>query len=260
MIAFKGDRMIQRSDTIRSLSRGLSVLEVLARLKFATAAVIAAAAGLPRPTVYRILDTLSVAGYVHRAENSDVFHLTGALKSLARGFDIDAEATDVAAPILADLSRRLVWPIDFATYEGGAMVVRYSTHAISPKSLISKAVVGQHLPMLRTAPGLCFLAHLPREDVTAVLAQTPGTPKPDRLLWRTLREARTRGYAFRDGGTVMPNTSSIAVPVRWRERPVACINLMFIRSAMTIERAAQLYLDDLQAAATTIEEQLRAQN
>jgi IclR family mhp operon transcriptional activator len=58
----------------------------------------------------------------------------------------------------------------------------------------------------------------------------------------------------------MPNTSSIAVPVRWRERPVACINLMFIRSAMTIERAAQLYLDDLRAAAATIEEQLRAQN
>lgn len=250
--------MIQRSDIIRSLSRGLSVLEVLSRLKFATAAVIASAAGLPRPTVYRILDTLTVAGYVHRAENSDVFHLTSALKTLARGFDIDAEATDIAAPVLADLSRRLVWPVDFATYERGAMVVRFSTHATSPKSLISKAVVGQSLPMLRTAPGLCFLAHLPRDEVTAVLAQTPGTPRPDRLLWRTLREARTRGYAFRDGGTVMPNTSSIAVPILWADRPVACVNVMFIRSALSIEKAAALYLDDIKAAAHAIESGLKA--
>lgn len=226
-------------------------------MKFATATVIAAAASLPRPTVYRILDTLIAAGYVQRAEDSDVFHLTGALRNLARGFAIDAEATEVAAGALSELSRRLVWPIDFATYENGAMVVRHSTHRSSPRSLISKAVVGIHLSMTRTTPGLAYLAWLPRDEVIAILAQSPEGEKPDRVLWRTLKNVRERGYATREGG-ILPHTSAIAVPVMWRDRPVGCINVMFIRSALTIDKAAELYLAEIKDAAHAIEKALHA--
>jgi IclR family transcriptional regulator, mhp operon transcriptional activator len=60
-------------------------------------------------------------------------------------------------------------------------------------------------------------------------------------------------------GEMPPKTGSIAVPVMWRERPLACINLHYILSAMTMEQVAERYLAPMRAAAAKIEKALAQQ-
>ena len=52
---------------IRSFARGLAVLSALNQHGSATAIALARESGVPRPTVYRLLQTLMDGGYVGRA-------------------------------------------------------------------------------------------------------------------------------------------------------------------------------------------------
>ncbi len=49
---------------VRALTRGLDVLHALNRKSGRTARDLAESTGLPRPTVYRLLETLEATGYV----------------------------------------------------------------------------------------------------------------------------------------------------------------------------------------------------
>ena len=72
---------------IRSLARGVTVLQHLNRVDAATAATIAQEAHLPRPTVYRILDTLVEQGLIYRSPSSqNLYRLTGNVRALSAGF------------------------------------------------------------------------------------------------------------------------------------------------------------------------------
>src|SRR5580704_6529100 len=53
--------------SVRALERGLAVLAAMNRHKIASVLELARETRLPRPTVYRLLETLGRAGYVTRA-------------------------------------------------------------------------------------------------------------------------------------------------------------------------------------------------
>lgn len=72
---------------IRSLARGVAVLEHLNMAEGATVAAIAQKARLPRPTVYRILDTLVEQGLIYRSPSShNLYRLTGNVRALSDGY------------------------------------------------------------------------------------------------------------------------------------------------------------------------------
>ena len=71
---------------IRSFSRGLAVLSALNRHGSATALTLARESGVPRATVYRLLQTLQDEGYVGRRTADDWFHLRLKVRSLSEGF------------------------------------------------------------------------------------------------------------------------------------------------------------------------------
>ena len=56
---------------IRALIRGLEALAVLNRKNGATVSEVTAETKLPRTTTYRLLETLSRAGYIYRDETDD---------------------------------------------------------------------------------------------------------------------------------------------------------------------------------------------
>ena len=70
---------------IRSLARGLAVLSALNRHGSATALTLARETGVPRATVYRLLQTLFDDGYVGRGTADDRFHLRLKVRGLSEG-------------------------------------------------------------------------------------------------------------------------------------------------------------------------------
>lgn len=60
-----------------------------------------------------------------------------------------------------------------------------------------------------------------------------------------LLEVRANGYATREAGEFRANTSSMAVPVQLNGATLACVSIIWVRSAMTISEAATRYVDVL---------------
>ena len=74
------------SRSVRSLERGLALLVAMNRRKLASVADLAQDVRLPRPTVYRLLDTLSHAGFVARDSATDRYRPTHGVRALSDGF------------------------------------------------------------------------------------------------------------------------------------------------------------------------------
>ena len=95
---------------IRALIRGLDALTVLNLRNGATVSEVAQEIKLPRTTTYRILETLSHAGFVYRDSTDDRYRLTIMVRGLSDGYDDEAWVTDIARPNVLALGERVVGP------------------------------------------------------------------------------------------------------------------------------------------------------
>ena len=247
---------------VHGLEKGLAVLRALNSGGPSSAASLAAATELPRPTVHRILETLLEAGYVSRGEARGIYRLAPLVRLLADGYHADDLIADVAQPIISRLCDEIVWPTDILTYGDGMMTVRATTHPRSPLS-IHRAIVGARFPLLSTASGqlyLSFCAAPARREILAMIRRRPG---PDATKLRNgfavddmVRATRRRGYAFIRHRSPA-RTSSIAVPIL-DGRIVACLTVIWITSAMSLDEATRRLLPALKKAAAAIAQEHRA--
>ena len=81
-----------------------------------------------------------------------------------------------------------------------------------------------------TAIGRAYLAFCSDTEREAIVRNLAATDTPEgpfarkrHAVDRLVAETRKRGYGAREGG-ILPQTGSIAVPVMWRGRVIACIN------------------------------------
>jgi IclR family mhp operon transcriptional activator len=72
---------------VRAFKRGLDVLQEVNRSGGIRAGDVARALDLPRPTVYRLLETLEELGYVARSASDERFRVTRLALSLGDGYD-----------------------------------------------------------------------------------------------------------------------------------------------------------------------------
>lgn len=232
---------------MRSLERGLAVLAAMNCRKLPSVVELARDTRLPRPTVYRLLETLSRAGFVTRTSPHDRYCLARGVRTLSDGFVEDDWIADIAAPLMKEFTGDLVWPVALMTFEEGRMLVRETTHEASTLS-IDHGMVGRSLPMLRTAAGRCYLAFCPAKERRAIVEMLSRSKAPEdrwarepQRLTRLLDAVEAKGYAIQDR-EINPKTTGIAVPIRLGPRLLASMSSIWISSAMTIEKAeAELY-------------------
>ena len=184
---------------IRSLARGLAVLSALNRHGSATALTLARETGVPRATVYRLLQTLFDDGYVGRGTADDRFHLRLKVRGLSEGFEDEQWITAIAGPALLELTRRTAWPCDVSTLDGLKMVIHETTHRIAPLS-IDRNMVGQELPILGSASGLAYISFAPKEERNTLLALLARSSDPHDALARDPAQVSRRIVATRHRG------------------------------------------------------------
>lgn len=255
-----------RLANVRALQRGLEILRVVNASGGIRAGAVARALGVPRPTVYRLLQTLEELGFVVRGASNDLFRVTRRAAGLGDGYDASVLVARHAGPVLLDLRRRFVWPFDLCVYENAAMVIQETTHSLSPLS-IDRGMVGRRLPMVRTSSGRCYLAFCPAEERQVILRHVTRLEDPDdapflepRALDRLLAQTVERGYAVRDGGEYNPRTASLAVPILREDVVIGTISCIWIRSAMTQAEAVEQLVAPLREAATSVLERISAED
>jgi IclR family mhp operon transcriptional activator len=248
----------KRTDSVRSIQRGLDVLSEVNRSGGIRASELAQRLGLARPTVYRMLETLEELGYVRRSGSDDRFRVTRKASSLGDGYDPGLIISEAASPVIGELSKRFLWPIDLTTYENAAMVVQETTHAKSPLS-IDRGMIGRRLPMLRTSAGRAYLAFCSAAEREIIIKHIARIEDPDDApflhkdyLDRMLTEARARGFALRAEGEYNVKTSSIAVPVMKSSDVLGCISIIWIRTALEPSEAIDQFAAPMIEAATQL--------
>jgi len=258
--------------SVRALERGLALLAALNQAGRSDPASLARLAGVDRTTAYRMLHTLAELGYVARSESDGQFVLTPAVRALSEGLtETDLTARIVCEEIF-DLAPQVMWPTDFSTFDEGWMVIRETTHRFSPYS-VHRAMVGRRRPLLETAMGRAVLAgasEAHREEMLDIALHrgTVGGDREDlhRRVALLREDFAARGYAWAVGGADH-RISAIALPVRGPlPGPVAgptqvlgSINLLFFSTAMSVETAAERFLDLLAARIRRIEARLSNQ-
>ena len=265
---------MQKNETIRGLERGLHVLQVLQSTSTSSLHEIHAATRISKPSLLRIIKTLERAGLVSRRLADGHYRMT----SLSRGRKRDRHdsVAEAAAPVLDRLCQKVLWPSDLMVSAGDHMERRETSQALSPFFGYRgpRNRVGQRVGWLLTGVGRAYLAFCPDNEREQILRRLERSRKlEDRLardrkrLENILAQVRERGYATRDstfvGGSygappVDDRLSAIAVPLLDQACVHGSINILWIRTAFTVEEFAVQHLDDLKAAASEIVSSVRA--
>lgn len=254
-----GGGAISGFGSVRSLDRGLQVLQVVNQRNGAKAADIARATGIPRPTVYRLLETLETQEFVTRDHSSDKWRVTQRVKSLSSGFRDEDWVSQIAVPEMVRLGKEILWPLDLVTFSDYAMDIRESTHYLSPYS-IDHGMVGRSLPVLETSGGRAYLAFSTpkvREQTIAGLRERFGLEDPimmkDGPLGLILDNVRRLGLGYRKEG-FRTGTQSMSAPIMRGDRVLSCLTIIWTGSALPFDKALDLYGDKLIASANWIAE------
>ena len=251
---------------IRSFARGLALLAALNRHGSATALMLARETGVPRATVYRLLQTLLEEGYVGRGETDDRFHLRLKVRGLSEGFEDEQWVSAIAGPALSELTERISWPCDISTLEDLKMVIRDTTHRRAPLS-IDRNMVGRKMPILGSAAGMAYIAFAPaaeRDALLDLLAQSDDpqdAPARNRAqVQRMIAATRRRGYGLRQGGQIWPHTGACALPIRAPihsgQRVLGCISVIWMARVIGHQEGVRRWLEPLQATRQLIEQRL----
>ena len=250
--------MSSSPDNVRALSRGLNILRFLNRAGAARVAEIAFALGLPRPTVYRLLNTLEDEGYVLYSGTDSRVRLSPLAAALGDSSSTRSRLCQIAAPILTKFTDAHAWPVDLSTYEDAHMVIQESTHSRSPLS-VDPGMVGYSLPMLRSSSGRAYLSvcqEREREIIIDLLrAENIAEDLPflqKSWLDQNLTTYFKQGFATRGPRSFRPKTSSLAVPIIVDERVIGCLSVIWVTKAMKLERAIERYAVALQKIAIEI--------
>ncbi len=262
---------MSKLDENRGTTRALSVLRALNEHNGATITHLGKLTKISRTAVYRILGALEEAGYVRRRKDDGAVFLTSLVQTLSDGFRDEYWIAEIAGPVLDDLQRRVVWPTDLGICRNYAMRLASTTRRHSPL-VIDRGLVGEAMPLLRTALGLAYVAYASaaeRETMFEYLATRSNSfdgelARDRKKMDRILRDVRTLGYAHRHGDVfanrrypdLTAANATIAVPIRFGGRSVASIGITFIASALTVKEAATKHLKDLRESAQAIERAL----
>jgi IclR family mhp operon transcriptional activator len=240
------------TSSVRSLDRGLRLLQAMNRAPHASVTQLAADIEVPRSTAYRLLDTLVGLGFV--TFGTDGYALSREVRTLSDGF-IDEAWITPAWEEMVEISRKLIWPVSLFTAEAATMVIRRTTHELSTLS-IDYGMSGKRLPITETAAGRTYLAFCPlaeRRSILAMPAAYVGNPtRLERVLVETrLEQVRQQGFDTRVGG-VVALTGSLAVPVLVEGRVLCTLSLIYIASSLSLEQAIDQFEHPMKDAASRI--------
>ena len=244
---------------VRALDRSLAILRMLNQHNGLIAAELSRLVSLPRPTVLRLLNTLSDAGYVTRSESDSRYRATLRLRDLSCGYQEETWLTNIVRPFLTELETELIWPLAVICLHGHSLIVESLTDHGS-QMVERRDSAGIEVGPLTSSSGYLHMALLPepegRKFLDHAVAHGGATMEClqitiDDILAR-VEETRRHGYAVLH----LPTYSAIAMPVWYKGQLICALNMrmhgLFDSRTMILGE----YVDRLKEAAKALERRI----
>jgi len=182
------------------LHKALNILETLKRDRSGMGlADVARSVAMPKATVYRILATLEMRGYLDRLIDGG-YRMSDKLFSLQSDISPDQKLLQVAPPIMQELSDYCRETVNLGRLDGGEVVVIATVESSQSVRMASK--VGNRRCVHTTALGKALLAPLTDQSIRR-LVRTKGLPRltPNSVtslsdLLNEIHRVRSNGYAL----------------------------------------------------------------
>ncbi len=202
---------------VPALQRGLQLLGQFSRdERELTGAELSRRLGLPRASVFRILQTLEQMGYVERVGETAHYKLGMAVLRLGFEFLASMELTELGRPVIDDLCAATGLSSHLVVRDGRDVV--FVAKAVGHSFMFNSIQIGARLPAHATVLGRVLLADLSADELAdlyrgATLARhTDQTPTTIAALKQRIDEDVQRGYGVSQGGFESA-ISTIAAPV-----------------------------------------------
>jgi IclR family transcriptional regulator, mhp operon transcriptional activator len=241
----------------RSLGRGLRILNILNSDMEHSVASLARDADLPRTTTFRILRTLIAEGFVRRDAVADTFHPTAMVRGLSDGFDDNAWLVQVARPWVAELARKVAWPVSIAALSGMSVLVRHTTDENSPTAVV-RYTPGARIPLGSSASGLGLLAFSrPHQRRMLIdLMYQPSFAREQTIcreeFERRVQEVAEMGYAWLHRRDPVSEQSSLALPIQAGEDALCVLVVRFAGPFIRQHAAVEKFLPAMRQAANSV--------
>jgi len=235
---------------VQSVHRALDVLEALAAAGgTASLAELAAACGLPAPTLHRLAGTLADRGYLRHAPDRR-YSLGSRLVTL--GGDANAMLGGRALPVLRGLAELTGESANLAVLTQGR--AEYVAQAPGRHTMRIFTEVGNRVALHCTGVGKALLAAVPPDQASRLIgaaplaARTAASITDPAALEEEIALIRDRGYALDEGemevgvrcvAVGMPGTTPMAVSV---SGPAARMTDDLIAAAVSALHAATAHL------------------
>jgi DNA-binding IclR family transcriptional regulator len=215
---------LQDKYIVPGLERGLRLLGEFSRNeRTLSAAELARRLQVPRSTVFRLLTTLEMMGFVERTDGGREFRLGMAVLRLGFDYLASLELTELGRPLLDRLRDEINYPCNLVVRDGRSIV--YVAKSVAPTPFASSVNVGTRLPAHATVLGRVLLEDLTLDELRTLYPEpelevfSESTPKTVEALFDMVQRDRQRGYVLQEG-FFETSISTIAAPVRDRSGKV----------------------------------------
>lgn len=236
-----------------TLAKGLGVLEALAEVEGAGLTELARRLDVSGPTLFRLLATLTGAGYVQKRASR--YRLSLKMWELGTRAIRRLTLRDLARPHMERLVAEVGEAAHLAVLEGAGVVIIEKVDTTQPVRV--DTFIGQRAPAHCAASGKAILAFAPADITAAILAgplprYTDQTVCERHRLERDLALTAKRGYAL-NRGEWRHDVCAIGVPIRNHAgEVVASLSLTMPTQRFTESAVADRFLPGLIAASAAI--------
>lgn len=255
-----------RSDTnyrVPGLERGLRILtEFSPREPVLDAPELSRRLGIPRTTVFRLLQTLEALGFLERADRDRNYRLGVAVLRLGFEYLSSLELTDLGLPLIEALRDETGLTSHIVIRDGRDIVFVAKAQSHAPIFSSIKVNVGTRLPAHATTHGQVLMSDFTLAELRALYPEpaleryTPQTPETVEELFARIREDAERGYAVSES-SFERGISVVSAPVRNDTgRIVAVITTTIPRPAIDAELLDGGLIDKVRRAAAELSKRL----
>jgi len=212
-----------RSDAnyrVPGLERGLRILtEFSPREPVLGAPELSKRLGIPRTTVFRLLQTLESLGFLERADRDRNYRLGVAVLRLGFEFLSSLELTDLGLPLIEALRDATGLTTHIVIRDGRDVVFVAKAQSHAPVFSSVKVNVGTRLPAHATTHGHVLMGDLSLDELRALYPEktlerfTKQTPATVEELYERVKDDAVRGFAISES-SFENGISVISAPVR----------------------------------------------
>ncbi|RJX29775.1 MAG: IclR family transcriptional regulator [Desulfarculus sp.] len=210
--------MSRDTQTVTALTRGLSVLETFARLGHSLSlAQVARELGLPKSTIFRLMNSLVSLGYLEQPVKGGPYNLGPRVLGLGFAVLQGLDVREAALPHMERLFAQVNETVNLSILDRRQII--YVARVRKRELLSLNLFVGSRLPVYSSSPGRVLMAYLPAAEREKLIRGLEADP--DAARWLASRgvdlrllcdQVRIQGLAVNDG-EYLPELFALSAPV-----------------------------------------------